>query len=189
MKSHWKYSHSSEVERSPDSPYTPIPPLQSQLAAHADEIESKTRRRADSLIFWPLQKKRCSRLFSNYKSKTSEENPLGLCLSALASFNLSAMAQVKKFSPISNPIRIGRDGAGAERRRFGDDDDVLKVLSMQMTGQTTCRYSGNNNSNNNNNNSYVVIFTGIDWGSDSDSHIDMDIEHGSSLCRRLFALR
>lgn len=44
-----------------------------------------------------------------------------------------------------------------ETRRGGDEP---KVLSMQMTGQTTCRYNGNNNSNNNNNNSNVVIFTG-----------------------------
>lgn len=50
------------------------------------------------------------------------------------------------------------DEWGKTRPRRGGD--VPKVLSMQMTGQTTCRYNGNNNSNNNNNNSNVVIFTG-----------------------------
>lgn len=70
------------------------------------------------------------------------------------------MAQVKKFSPIPNPIGIGRWRWMDLKRGARRGDDVPKVLSMQMTGQTTCRYNGNNNSNNNNNNSYVVIFTG-----------------------------
>lgn len=130
-----------------------------QLAAHADEIESQRR---VPLSSFGLFRKRCSRLFSNYKSKTlMRASPL-LSTTSLSPCPSGIIQSVSHGSseeifPNSKSNWNWKMEMKMKARRGGD---VPKVLSMQMTGQTTCRYNGNNNSHNNNNNSNVVIFTG-----------------------------
>lgn len=144
-----------------------------QLAAHADEIESKRR---VSLSSFGLFRKRCSRLFSNYKSKTLMRasplpSPLYVPLPVWHHSICQPWLKWRNFPQFQIQLELeDADEWGKTRRRGGD---VPKVLSMQMTGQTTCRYNGNNNSNNNNNNSNVVIFT----GTHTHSHTHLDIEH------------
>lgn len=131
------YSHSSPFEKYQPSS-TPCLYMSSWLHM---QMKLKVRDETRALSSLGLFNKRCSRLFSNYKSKNCDERIPSPILSypspRLASFNLSAMAQVKKFSPIPNPIGIGRWRWMDLKRGARRGDDVPKVLSMQMTGQTT----------------------------------------------------
>lgn len=107
------YSHSSPFEKFLTIPLAPLyMSLYERSWLHMQmklKVRDETRR---ALSSFGLFRKRCSRLFSNYKSKTlMRGSPLLSSMyppARLASFNLSAMAQVKKFSPIPNPIGIGR---------------------------------------------------------------------------------
>lgn len=157
------YSHSSPFEKYLPTPRSSTPCLYMTSWLHMQmklKVRDKTRRALSHLL--SSSKRDAVDYFLITKATTVMRGSplLSYPSPRLASFNLSAMAQVKKFSPIPNPIGIGRWRWMDLKRGARRGDDVPKVLSMQMTGQTTYRYNGNNNSNNNNNNSYVVIFTG-----------------------------
>lgn len=120
------------------------------------KVRDETRR---ALSSFGLFKKRCSRLFSNYKSKTlMRGSPLLSTMSPCPSGIIQSVSHGSSEEIFPNSKSNWNWKMQTNETRRGGD--VLKVLSMQMTGQTTCRYNGNNNSNNNNNNGNVVIFTG-----------------------------
>lgn len=145
-----------------------------QLAAHADEIESKRRVSLSRLL--ASSERDAVDYFLITKAKLWWEHPLShLLYIPLPVWHHSICQPWLKWRnfpqfQIQLELEDGDEWGKPRPRRGGD---VPKVLSMQMTGQTTCRYNGNNNSNNNNNNSNVVIFT----GTHIHSHTHLAIEH------------